>query len=75
MLLCLRMVLLYGQNYPVQVSLQLAPPYTPQLSALHSEPGRMGITLLNKDLATPMLSVYLQLKLEGPGITLQTRAG
>lgn len=74
-LLCLRMVLLYGQNYPVQVSLQLAPPYTPQLSALYTDPGRMGITLLNKDLATPMLSVYLQLKLEGPGITLQTRAG
>ena len=75
MLLCLRMVLLYGQNYPVQVSLQLAPPYTPQLSALYTDPGRMGITLLNKDLATPLLSVYLQLKLEGPGITLQTRAG
>lgn len=75
LLLCLRMVLLYGQNYPVQVSLQLAPPYTPQLSALYTDPGRMGITLLNKDLATPMLSVYLQLKLEGPGITLQTRAG
>ncbi|MEK0420396.1 MAG: hypothetical protein RLZZ161_247, partial [Bacteroidota bacterium] len=67
--------MLFAQNYPVQANLQLYPPYTPQLSALQAQPERIGITLLNKDLAVPQVDVYLKLQLQGPGITLQTRLG
>ncbi|MFN4915291.1 MAG: fibronectin type III domain-containing protein [Sphingomonadales bacterium] len=66
---------LLAQNFPVQASLQLFPPYTPQLSALQTTPQRVGITLLNKDLTVPQLDVFLKLQLQGPGITLQTRSG
>ncbi len=66
---------LLAQNFPVQASLQLFPPYTPQLSALQTTPQRVGITLLNKDLTVPQLDVFLKLQLQGPGITLQTRTG
>ncbi|NBP06054.1 MAG: hypothetical protein EBV15_07525, partial [Bacteroidetes bacterium] len=67
--------MLFAQNYPVQANLQLYPPYTPQLSALQTQPERIGITLLNKDLTVPQVDVYLKLQLQGPGITLQTRLG
>jgi hypothetical protein len=66
---------LFAQNYPIQTTVQLLPPYTPRLTELQSEPNRLSVTLLNKDLATPVVDVYLKLQLQGPGVGLQTRSG
>jgi len=74
-LLVISAVGLFAQNYPIQTTVQLLPPYTPRLTELQSEPNRLSITLLNKDLATPVVDVYLKLQLQGPGVGLQTRSG
>ena len=66
---------LFAQNYPIQATVQLLPPYTPRITELQSDPNRLSVTLLNKDLATPVVDVYLKLQLQGPGVGLQTRSG
>lgn len=66
---------IFAQNYPIQTTVQLLPPYTPRLTELQSEPNRLSVSLLNKDLATPVVEVYLSLRLQGPGVGLQTRSG
>ena len=64
----------HAQNYPIQTNVVLAPPYTLSLPAYSTEAERFGVQLLNKDFATPLDDLYLQLKIEGPGVTLETKA-
>ncbi|MCC7298628.1 MAG: fibronectin type III domain-containing protein, partial [Bacteroidia bacterium] len=61
-----------AQNYPVQATVALNPPYSPRLPTLGTEAQALTIQLLHKDFATPATSVYLQFKLEGAGITIET---
>lgn len=63
----------FSQNYPVQVSTQLIPPYSLHLSDYVS-PGtnRISSTILLNDLTVPNLQVYLKLMIEGEGIQITT---
>jgi len=63
---------LNAQNYPIQTTVFLTPPYTLSLPQYASS-DRLNIQLLNKDFATPVVQVYLQLRIDGPGITLETK--
>lgn len=64
--------LLKAQNYPVQASVVLNPPYSNLLSHYTADAQALGIQLLHKDFATPETDVYLEFKLEGTGITIQS---
>ncbi len=77
--ICLSLVCFFGfqlsaQNYPIQSTLFLAPPYTLSLPQYANSNERFNVQLLNKDFATPIVQVYLQLRIDGPGITLETKA-
>ena len=61
-----------AQNYPIQTTVFLTPPYTLSLPQYASS-DRLNIQLLNKDFATPVVQVYLILRIDGPGITLGTK--
>lgn len=63
-------------NYPAMVNVQLNPPYSLYLSD-YSEPElqRMQVHLLLKDLTESNYKCRLRLKIEGIGITLQSKTG
>jgi len=64
----------YSQTFPVQVSTQLIPPYSIHL-ADYVAPGtdRLAVTILLRDINRVELKVKLRVKIEGQGITLQTK--
>ncbi len=63
-----------AQDYPVQAQVQLVQPVSPQLSTLYTGTvPRMVITLLNKDLQEPSLSVKLRLTIKGTLATLRSK--
>ncbi|MBY0436500.1 MAG: hypothetical protein K2U26_20595, partial [Cyclobacteriaceae bacterium] len=66
----------YSQNFPVQASVQLVPPYTPYLGD-YAAAGvdKMQVQLLLKDLTTFDYRVKLRFKIEGVGITIATTPG
>ncbi|PSL44257.1 fibronectin type III domain protein [Chitinophaga niastensis] len=75
--LCLTTAVLQAQvNYPVMTSVQLNPPYSLYLSD-YAAPDlqRMQVSLLMKDLTEINFKCRLRLKIEGFGVTLQSKAG
>ncbi len=64
-----------AQNYAIQSTVILNPPYTLSLPQYSMDPDRIQVQLMNKDFATPLVEVFLQLRIEGPGITLETKSG
>lgn len=63
-----------AQIYPVQLTVAVQPPISNTLNH-YSSSQALQIQLLHKDFATPNTDVYLECKIEGTGITLQTRTG
>ncbi|RAJ88284.1 fibronectin type III domain protein [Chitinophaga dinghuensis] len=63
-------------NHPVMVNVQLNPPYSLYLSDYAApDVQRMQVHILLKDLTETNYKCRLRLKIEGPGITLQSRTG
>ncbi len=65
----------YGQVYPVQVTTQIVPPYTPYLSD-YTAPGsqRMMMNFVLRDPTLPEYRCKLRITIEGVGITIRTKA-
>ncbi|MBL6445697.1 fibronectin type III domain-containing protein [Fulvivirga sp. 29W222] len=62
-----------AQTFPISSQLQLSPPYSVYFSdLLRPEADQVKLNLLLRDLQEPFLDVRLRLKVEGPGITLET---
>ncbi len=62
------------QNYPIQLNVQLIPPYSgylPDYATAGNE--KLKVILLQKDLTQPMYNVRLAMKLEGNGYTISTK--
>ncbi|MBL7810895.1 MAG: fibronectin type III domain-containing protein [Bacteroidetes bacterium] len=73
------MILLLGLNlqaqiYPVSANLQVTPPFPLGLADYSGSTDKLSLQLLNKDPLTTQVTAYVALKLEAPGITLQTRS-
>lgn len=64
----------YSQIYPVQLTVAVQPPISNKLN-YYSSSQALQVQLLHKDFATPNTDVYLECKIEGTGITIQTRTG
>ncbi|MBT1686330.1 fibronectin type III domain-containing protein [Dawidia soli] len=65
---------LYAQTYPVQVSTQIKPPYSPYLSdysAVGAE--RFMVNFVLRDPTLPEYRCKLRLTIEGVGITIRTK--
>ncbi len=63
-----------AQTYPVQSSVSLTPPYSTFLTDYtRPEAERLAATFLLRDIARPELAVKLRLRLEGPGVIIQTK--
>ena len=65
----------FAQVFPVQVSLQITPPYSPYLSD-YTAPGSQSfaIHIYTNDITLADYRARLRLTIEGPGITLRTQA-
>jgi hypothetical protein len=65
----------YAQIYPVQVTTQLAPPFSGYLSD-YTTPGNQNLKLLVlfSDFTKPTYSIKLKLKISGQGITIQSKS-
>lgn len=64
----------YSQTFPVQVTTQLIPPYSIHLADyVASGTDRLAVTVLLRDINRAELKVKLRVKIEGQGITLQTK--
>lgn len=61
-----------AQNYPVQAVVTLNPPVGTSLDILANEPEKISLVLLHKDLVSPTAEVYLQMRIEAAGITIET---
>lgn len=62
-----------AQTLPVTSQLQLSPPYSVYFSdLLRPETDQVKLNLLLRDLQEPYVDVQLRLKVEGPGISLET---
>jgi hypothetical protein len=63
-----------AQQYPIEAQVQLMQPVSPQLSTLYTGTvPRMIITLLNKDLQEPSLTVKLRFTIKGTLATLRSK--
>jgi|GEM_PF-2665943 len=65
----------HGQVFPVQVTTQVIPPYTPYLSD-YTAPGsqRMMVNFILRDPTLPEYRCKLRITIEGVGITIRTKA-
>ncbi|HRG53922.1 MAG TPA: fibronectin type III domain-containing protein, partial [Bacteroidia bacterium] len=65
----------YAQIYPVQVTTQLAPPFSGYIGD-YSTPGNQNLKLLVlfSDFTKPTYSIKLKMKISGQGITLQSKS-
>lgn len=62
-----------AQTLPVSSQLQLTPPYSVYFSdLLRPETDQVKLNLLLRDLQEPFVDVKLRLRVEGPGISLET---
>lgn len=63
-----------SQNYPVQVTTQLTPPFSGYISD-YSTPGNQNLKLLVlfSDFTKPAYSIKLKIKISGQGITMQSK--
>lgn len=62
------------QNYPIQLNVQLIPPYSgylPDYATAGNE--KLKVILLQKDLTQPTYNVRLAMRLEGNGYTISTK--
>lgn len=59
-----------AQNFPVQVNVGIQSPNPVGLDGLISQ--KLNLTLLHKDFISSSVQVYFQMKIEGPGITIET---
>lgn len=67
---------LMAQQFPVQVTPQLLPPYSMQVSEYFSPSSantKLSLLLLNRDFAKPTLNVRLRMSIESQTIRLKTR--
>src|SRR5687767_10910467 len=75
-LLILPCIYTAAQQYPVQVTPQLLPPYSLQVSDYYS-PGAAGaklnLLLLLRDFNKPTLQVRLRMSIESQSVTIRTR--
>ncbi len=62
---------LFAQNYPVQCTPILTPPYTLSWVEYGSSPERLKVQLLLKDLTKPSVEVSLRIKLKGIGVVIE----
>jgi len=64
---------LQSQNFPIQINLNIAPPYSPYLSD-YGYANKVSLNVLLKEFNRQNLSIRLNLKIESPalGITIQT---
>ncbi len=65
----------YAQIYPVQLTTQLAPPFSGYIGD-YSTPGNQNLKLLVlfSDFTKPTYSIKLKMKISGQGITLQSKS-
>ncbi|MBS1638036.1 MAG: fibronectin type III domain-containing protein [Bacteroidetes bacterium] len=72
--LCCATRLVRAQNYPVQLTTQLTPPFSGYLSD-YSTPGNENLKLLIylTDFSNPVYDIKLKVKVEGQGITIQSK--
>ena len=67
----------HAQQFPVQVTPQLAPPYSLVMPEYYSPtvPGteKLRIILLNKDFQKPQITIRLRLTIESQSVRLRTR--
>lgn len=61
-----------AQNYPVQATPLLQPPYSLDLNDYQGLASKLRVQLLLRDLTKPSLEVYISLRLSGFGVDLQT---
>jgi predicted chitinase len=62
---------LFAQNYPVQCTPILSPPYTLSWVEYGSSPERLKVQLLLKDLTKPSVEVSLRIRLKGIGVVIE----
>jgi hypothetical protein len=62
---------LFAQNYPVQCTPILTPPYTLSWVEYGSSPERLKVQLLLKDLTKPSVEVSLRIRLKGIGVVIE----
>ncbi|RRB02839.1 fibronectin type III domain-containing protein [Larkinella rosea] len=60
-------------NRPVQVTPVLQPPFSLHFSDYSTNPQLLKVYLLLKDLTKTHIDIYLSLRLQGPGVLIQTR--
>ena len=65
----------YAQIYPVQLTTQLAPPFSGYIGD-YSTPGNQNLKLLVlfSDFTKPTYSIKLKMKISGQGITIQSKS-
>jgi len=64
----------YSQQYPIQLSTQLAPPFTGYLEDYGDDAlQKMRLLVLQTDLTEPSYDVKLKIKIEGSGIKIQSK--
>lgn len=65
----------FAQNYPIQITTQLAPPFSGFIPD-YSTPGNQNLKLLVvfTDFTKPSYNIKLQLKITGQGITIQSKS-
>lgn len=61
-----------GQNYPVQSTIQILPPYSLYLQDYVSEDNKMSVIVLLKDVGRPEYRVRFRFSIEGNGIIIST---
>jgi hypothetical protein len=60
-------------NRPVQLTPVLQPPFSLHFSDYATNPQLLKVYLLLKDLSKTHIDIYLSLRLQGPGVLIQTR--
>ena len=67
----------YSQLYPVQVTPQLIPPYSLQVSEYYSPTSltssKLNLLLLLRDVTKPQMRVRLRMTIESQGVSIKTR--
>ena len=67
---------LQAQQFPVQVTSQLIPPYTTQVSDYFSPSeanAKLNLLLLNRDFNKPVLNVRLRMSIESQGVRMRSK--
>ena len=64
----------FAQTYPVQITTQLTPPFSGYLSDYSTSGNEnFGVLLFFNDFTYPVYDVRLKVKIEGQGITIQSK--